>query len=170
MKLIYRLVPATATLLLAACTNAVAAKPPNVNPPSTAMAAPTATSPLPSPTAARWPSGDMTRVDEQGNVVVEVTPLNLKEASEALEFEVVMNTHSVDLTMDLAALASLTTDTGSRALAVSWDGSPGGHHVAGKLIFFIVRDGKSLLEGATTLTLTIIDVYAPSRTFEWDLQ
>lgn len=167
MKNFYRIAPLSAVLLLAACTNVVAAEPQIVNVASTPTAQATAT---PAPQGAGLFSSDMTRVDEQGSVVVEVTPLNLKDAADALEFEVSMNTHSVDLSMDLAALSSLTTDTGAHAQVVSWDGTPGGHHVGGKLTFYVMQDDESMLKGATTLTLTITDVYAPTRTFEWDLQ
>jgi hypothetical protein len=80
-------------------------------------------------------SSELTRLDEQGAVIVEVTPLNLDTLSDNLEFDVAMNTHSVDLSMDLAAISVLTTDTGVTIQAVKWDATPGGHHVEGKLIF-----------------------------------
>jgi len=80
-------------------------------------------------------SGDLTRVDDQGAVVVEVTPLNLDTATDTLEFDVSMNTHSVDLRMGLAQLATLSTDAGLTIQATKWDATPGGHHVPGKLIF-----------------------------------
>jgi hypothetical protein len=51
-----------------------------------------------------------------------------------------------------------------------WDAPLGGHHVEGKLIFPATKDGKPILEGATKLTLTIINVDAPTRIFEWDLK
>ena len=40
----------------------------------------------------------------------------------------------------------------------------------GKLIFPVTNEGKPILEGATKLTLTIVDVDAPARTFEWELK
>jgi hypothetical protein len=113
---------------------------------------------------------DLKRVDQQGMVTFEVTPLNINNLSDQLEFNVAMNTHSIDLGMDLAKLATLTTDTRFTIQATSWDGMPGGHHVSGKLIFPATKDGKSILEGATKLTLTILDVDAPSRLFEWVLK
>lgn len=115
-------------------------------------------------------SADLTRTDEQGAVVVEVTPLNLRNSAGQLEFDVALNTHSVDLSMNLATLATLTTDTGVTVQATTWDGSPGGHHVSGKLIFPATNDGKSILEGAKKLTLTITGVDVPSRVFEWVLK
>ncbi len=108
---------------------------------------------------------DLTRSDQQGVVTVDVTPLNLSDPSGNLEFEVALNTHSIDLSMDLAALATLTTDTGLIVQATLWDATPGGHHVSGKLVFPAMN-----LEGASKLTLTIVDLDAPSRTFEWQLK
>ena len=95
---------------------------------------------------------------------------DFKAASSRLEFEVAMNTHSVDLSMDLSQLATLTTDTGVSVQANGWDAPGGGHHVSGKLSFPATKDGKAILEGATKITITIINVDAPSRTFEWQLQ
>jgi hypothetical protein len=103
-------------------------------------------------------------------VVVEVTPLNLGKPADNLEFEVSLNTHSVDLSMDLAYLATLTTDTGVIIQATLWDAPRGGHHVGGKLIFPIVTDDARLLDGATRLILQIRDVDVPVRTFEWELK
>jgi len=114
--------------------------------------------------------GELTRTDEQGMVVVEVTPINLGTPADSIEFEVSMNTHSVDLSMDLAALATLTTDTGQSVAAAKWEAPSGGHHVSGTLIFPSAQEGRSILEGAGKLTLTIVDLDAPSRLFEWDLK
>jgi hypothetical protein len=114
-------------------------------------------------------SAALIRTDEQGAVMFEVTPLNLTAATDTLDFDVAMNTHSVDLSMDLATLATLTTDTGVTIHAEKWDATPGGHHVSGKLIFPAMNGGKSILDGASKLTLTIANVDAPSRVFEWQL-
>ena len=124
----------------------------------------------PASTEPSSPSGDpVTRTDQQGAVTVEATPINLDTSADVLEFEVVMDTHSVDLSMDLATLATLTTDTGITLQATTWDAPRGGHHVEGKLVFPAMKDGKSILEGADKLTLTITNVDAPARVFEWQL-
>jgi hypothetical protein len=115
-------------------------------------------------------NSELARLDEQGAVVFEVTPLNLGTLADTLDFDVAMNTHSVDLSMDLAARSTLSTDTGVTVQASQWDAILGGHHVSGTLIFPSVRDGKPILEGASTLTLTIANVDAPSRIFEWELR
>src|SRR5574341_13620 len=115
-------------------------------------------------------SSELSRTDQQGAVVVEVTPVNLSSPADALEFDVAMNTHSVDLSMDLASLSTLSTDTGVTIQAAKWDAIPGGHHVSGKLIFPTMTDGKSILEGASKLTLIIVNVDVASRVFEWELK
>ena len=156
----------TLTFILTACTPAQATEP--------------VSNPVPTPTddPALLPTlfpntdgdNDMSRLDEQGAVIFEVTPLNLGTPADTLEFDVAMNTHSVDLSMDLAPLATLTTDSGITVQASKWDATPGGHHVDGKLIFPSAQDGISILEGASKLTLTIINVDAASRVFDWELK
>ena len=114
--------------------------------------------------------GDLSRADEQGAVMVEVTPRSLAPSAGPLQFDVSMNTHSVDLGMDLASLSTLTTDTGVTVLATRWDAPRGGHHVSGTLVFPGTKNGAPFLEGVHELTLTIRDVDATSRIFQWDLQ
>lgn len=111
--------------------------------------------------------GQVMLVDEQGAVTVEVTPLNLANPGETLDFQVSMNTHSVDLSMDLAALSALTTNTNLGVIGLSWDGPQGGHHVSGTLKFPVVVDGQPLLDGADRVTLTIGGVDGVERTFTW---
>lgn len=163
----------TLTMILAACAPSQA----STNPPSAASAsglqpAPTSTSTAAAPSSATdaKASADLTRSDQQGSVTVDVTPLNLNNPSDKLEFDVALNTHSGDLSMDLATLATLTTDTGISVQATLWDAPRGGHHVNGKLIFPAMKDNRSILAGAGKLTLTIINLDAPSRIFEWQLK
>lgn len=111
-----------------------------------------------------------TRMDDQGAIIFEVTPLILDQTAESLEFNMVLTTHSIDLSMDLAATATLSTDTGISVNSTLWDAPRGGHHVEGKLIFPATQNGKSILDGATKLTLTITNVDAPTRIFEWELK
>ncbi|MDO8755723.1 MAG: hypothetical protein Q7J80_17655 [Anaerolineales bacterium] len=160
------------SLVLAACS--ATSTPP---PPSTAAQDDpqpfdqTQGKPAPVSTESSSPSNDSAmRIDQQGAIIIEITPLNLDSPTELLEFDVVMDTHSIDLSMDLATLSTLTTDTGVSVESTLWDAPLGGHHVVGKLIFPAMQDGKSILEGATKLTLTILNVDAPTRIFEWELQ
>jgi hypothetical protein len=139
---------------------------------SLVLAACSATStPLPPSTESSSPSNDSaTRTDQQGAIIFEITPLNLDAPTDTFEFDVVLTTHSIDLSMDLATLSTLTTDTGVSVDATLWDAPLGGHHVEGKLIFPATKDGKLILEGSTKLTLTIVNVDAPTRIFEWELK
>jgi hypothetical protein len=110
-----------------------------------------------------------TIVDEQGAVSVAVTPLGLSEDAPTLDFEVLMDTHSVELDMNLATLATLMTDNGRTVTATLWDAVPGGHHLSGVLSFPGTEDGTAVLEGATQLTLTIREVDTAERIFVWSL-
>lgn len=113
-------------------------------------------------------SSDLTRTDSQGMVTVEVTPLNLGNAADTLDFDVSLSTHSVDLSMDLAQVATLSTDTGVTVQATLWDGPRGGHHVAGKLSFPATQAGKPILEGAKQVTMTLTGIDNATRVFTWD--
>jgi hypothetical protein len=112
---------------------------------------------------------DLARWDKQGAVEVEIRPRNfLSAVGGLLEFDVFMNTHSVDLSMDLATVATLETDLGLYVSAGWWSGG-GGHHVQGVLTF-PEKDtaGRMILDGAQTITLRIEGVDAPVREFQWE--
>jgi hypothetical protein len=158
MKPIFLFALVTLALILTACSSTASAQTNPATPEATTVFAPTSS-----------PSVDLTRTDQQGAVVVEITPLNLDNPGQTLDFQVSMNTHSVDLSMDLATLAMLTTDSGNSVQALSWGGPKGGHHVNGKLTFPATANGKLLLEGASQLTLTIKNVDAAARLFTWAL-
>lgn len=143
------------TLVLTACSGSASAQ--------------TAPSTAPASTTSANADGSLTRSDAQGAVTVTVTPLNLDASAGTLEFEVVMNTHSVDLSMDLATLSTLTTDTGITVQAALWDAPRGGHHVTGTLSFPATKDGELILKDAAKITLAIVNLDAPSRVFEWEL-
>jgi hypothetical protein len=160
-------------LVLAACSTASPSEQTLTSPAPVSNITPTPTDdPALLPTL--FPNGtensELTRTDEQGAVVIQVTPLNLGTPADTLEFDVTLNTHSIDLSMDLATLATLTTDTGVTVQATTWDAPLGGHHVEGKLIFPAMNDGKSILDDASKLILTIVNMDAGSRVFEWELK
>lgn len=117
--------------------------------------------------------GDPTRRAEAGAVTVEVTPLNLADVgATTLDFQVSLNTHSVDLGVDLAKLAVLKAN-GVETAAVAWQAPPGGgHHVQGTLRFpRATADGQPLLAGAASFTIVIRDLGGvPERVFLWKLE
>lgn len=114
-----------------------------------------------------WAEGS-SQVDQQGAVVVEIVPLNLNAPGNTLDFEVALNTHSVDLSMDLATLATLETDTGQIVQAILWEAPSGGHHVSGILSFPSQVDGFSVIENASKISIIIEKVDAPARVFSWE--
>jgi hypothetical protein len=142
--------------VLAACAS---------TPPMPLSAEPTRTPP---PSATPAQAEDMTRVDSQGAVVVAVTPIDLADEIN-LRFEVQMDTHSVDLSMDLAPRAELLTNLGASIPAVSWDGQLGGHHVSGTLTFPAQQAGDLILAGARQIVLVLQGIDVSERRFVWEL-
>jgi hypothetical protein len=114
-----------------------------------------------------WPTSRTLR-DNQGAVDVQVTPVNLNEPIDILEFQVSLDTHSVDLSMDLVELAWLKTDTGLVVQASSWEAPLGGHHVSGTLSFPSNLDGKALLDGVLKIELLIVNLEVAERSFIWE--
>jgi hypothetical protein len=113
-----------------------------------------------------WFSGE-TKLDDQGAVVVEITPLHLNMRNNTLYFGVALNTHSVDLSMDLAKLASMVIDFNEEIEAEFWDGPSGGHHVSGTLIFSLTESEMAELLKSNDLELTLFNVDAAERIFYW---
>jgi hypothetical protein len=108
---------------------------------------------------------------EDGGVTVEVTPLTLgDDEAESLDFQVSLNTHTVELDQDLADLAVLQVD-GAEFVASGWDGSLGGHHISGVLSFAALdEDGEPILQDAGRISLVIRDLAGvDERTFTWDV-
>lgn len=102
--------------------------------------------------------------DEQA-VTVEVTPLNLPQGGSTLDFEVVFDTHSVDLGFDPVALSLLRDGAGREYPALKWQGDgPGGHHRSGTLQFKVPDQAGDAVE------VVIRDVAGvPERVFRWNL-
>jgi len=107
---------------------------------------------------------DMQASNDNG-VRVTVTPRTLAQ-NQAAEFDVSLNTHSVDLSQDLAAVSELRDDQGNSYAPSRWDGSPpGGHHRKGTLFF------PALKASVHSVTLIIRDVAkVPERAFSWKVQ
>ena len=156
-----RLALVLGALVLSACAGEPVAQTatPLIEPTQVATATPTG-----------QPDQDLARTDAQGAVEVNVKPrVWSRDPGGTIEFEITMDTHSVDLSMNLAALSTLETEMGVSLPALGWTGGSG-HHVEGGLTFpASPPDGRSLLEGAAFLVLTIRDVDAPARVFQWNL-
>jgi len=96
-----------------------------------------------------------------GSVIVAVTPL-ITGAS--YEFDIELNTHSVELNYDLAAVAVLTNEKKQTLKPIKWEGDkPGGHHREGKLIF------PKFNNRPKALNLTINEIGEEGVNFKWEL-
>ncbi|WP_394237312.1 hypothetical protein [Niallia oryzisoli] len=108
---------------------------------------------------------DLTRMDSQGAVGVEATILPERSSSNELIFQIVMNTHSIDLLQypldELARLSfsSIENPSGEFKWELTNDDS---HHLVGYL-----KWKGSVIEDNIILKINNID-NIPSRTFEWE--
>ena len=102
------------------------------------------------------------QTDDQGAVVVEVTPIVLNRAS-GVKFNLTISTHSVELDFDIAKIVQLVDDQGNIYKALSWTGGSGVHHLTGILTF------PELSEKSKSIRLTISQIDKTDRIFKWDL-
>ena len=98
-----------------------------------------------------------TLIDNQNNVEFQVTP------SKPNEFQITMDTHSVELSFDLMQISTLYDDSENSYKPLAWEGSaPSGHHRSGILKF------PEIDENAKSVKLIIID--SAEREFNWNLR
>ncbi len=105
-----------------------------------------------------------TKTDEQANVTVVITPLDLSTESAEWKFDVVMNTHSVELDQDIVKAATLIDNPGEEYKPLRWEGAePGGHHREGTLVFAPIKPYPQ------HLSLIIKGIGGKDRSFAWIL-
>lgn len=98
-----------------------------------------------------------TLISTENNVEFQVTPLSPSE------FQIEINTHSVELDFDLTEISALYDDTGNAYKPLKWEGSPpSGHHRSGILKF------PQISKNAKSIKLVIID--STEREFSWDIK
>lgn len=110
-------------------------------------------------TSQKWES----KIDDQASVTVTVTPTLLSEESEEWKFDVVMDTHSVELDQDMTKIAILIDERGKEYKALNWDGPTGGHHREGILTF------SKVIPVPKSVELKISDIGGVVRIFNWQL-
>jgi hypothetical protein len=109
-------------------------------------------------------AGGLTRTNSGGGITAKVTYVHAQEADEA-RFEVVLDTHSVDLdAYDLTALSVLRDDTGKTYQAIRVENKGSGHHREVTIVF------PKPASAAKRLELVIKDIAGiKERTFLWDI-
>lgn len=105
------------------------------------------------------------RSSSERGVTVKVSAKSVGQPGNPWEFAVVLDTHSADLSDDLAQSATLTTDDGRTFKPTGWLGAPpGGHHREGVLVFDVPTPRPGVIE----LRIDRPGESAP-RTFRWQL-
>lgn len=105
------------------------------------------------------------KTNNEGEVTIDVRYLGFKENS--ISFEIVMDTHSIDLDQyDLGQLSLLKDNKGNEYRPVSWDSKAGGHHRSGNLTFSLTV----LADKINKIELTIQNIAGiKERVFEWQV-
>lgn len=105
-----------------------------------------------------------TKENTGGNVTVIVTPQELGTGKPAV-FQIVFDTHSVNLDSDVAQASALRDDQGNTYGTPAWKGDPpGGHHRKGTLSF------PTPLKQIPAISLILKDIAGvQERTFVWKL-
>ena len=111
-------------------------------------------------TSQKWES----KVDDQASVTVTVTPTLLSEESEEWKFDVIMDTHSVELDQDMTKVAVLIDEQGKEYKALNWKGPTGGHHREGIITFNKITPAPKSIE------MKISGVGNVVRSFNWELK
>ncbi|MEK9182493.1 MAG: hypothetical protein AAB809_00250 [Patescibacteria group bacterium] len=103
-----------------------------------------------------------TKTDEQTSITVVITPLDLLPESAEWKFDIVMNTHSVELDQDMTKSAVLIDDQGKEYKPLRWEGGEaGGYHREGVLIFSQITPIPKSIE------LKISGIGNVERSFIW---
>lgn len=102
------------------------------------------------------------KTDEQANVTVVITPIDLSSKSTEWKFNVVMDTHSVELDQDMVKSVVLIDDQGNEYKSLKWDGTTGGHHREGMLIFSRITPTPKSIE------LKVSSIGDVVRNFVWE--
>ncbi len=125
------------------------------------VSTPTQNNPSDVPNASqKWES----KVDDQASVTVTVTPTLLSAELEEWKFNIVMDTHSVELDQDMTKVAILIDKQGKEYKALNWEGPTGGHHREGILTFGRITPTPNSVE------LKITGIADTVRTFNWSIK
>jgi hypothetical protein len=107
-----------------------------------------------------------TRSSSAAGVTVKVTPAQVAPGAPTWEFQVVLDTHSQDLSDDLVGNSVLIGAKGAQHAPLAWEGAgPGGHHRKGMLRFRALQPAPESIE---------LQIRRPGeagpRSFRWTLK
>ena len=108
----------------------------------------------------KWES----KTDDHASVTITVTPTLLSAESGEWKFDVVMDTHSVELDQDLIKTTVLIDDQGKEYKPISWEGPVGGHHREGVLTF------SQIIPPPQSVELKISGIGDVVRSFVWQFK
>ena len=102
--------------------------------------------------------------NEGGEVAVIVTP-QILEVGKQPKFQIVFDTHSVNLDFDVGELTMLIDDKGNKYTNPVWEGTPReGHHRSGSVSF------RETLQETSQVKLVLQNISGiKERAFQWDL-
>ena len=103
------------------------------------------------------------KIDEQASITVTITPIDISPQSKKWKFNVVMDTHSIELDQDMTKISILVDDQGKEYKPINWEGPVGGHHREGVLIFNQITPTPKSIE------LKISGIGNVIRNFAWQL-
>lgn len=117
------------------------------------------------PDASEDAAGLDTQVNDEGEVTIMATPQDLSDKAESWDFEISVDTHSVELSEDLTEVSVLIDGGGNKYQPTVWDGDPPeGHHRSGILKF------KPIKPRPRSVELVIAEIGdVAERRFRWTL-
>lgn len=105
------------------------------------------------------------KTDVQALVTVTVTPVDVSAQAKEWKFDIVMDTHSVELDQDMSKITILVDDQGNEYKSLRWEGAPaGGHHREGALVFERIKSNSNSIE------LKIFSIGDVVRSFSWQIK
>ncbi len=106
-----------------------------------------------------------TQESSVNGVTIAVTPASFAPDAKVWKFTVALNTHSQELSDDLAKSTVLVDSRGAESRALGWEGAPpGGHHRSGVLKFNPVSPPLKVVE----MRIRRAGESTP-RTFRWNI-
>ena len=105
------------------------------------------------------------KTDNQAAVSITVTSIDISSQSKEWKFDIVMDTHSVELDQDMTEFAVLIDDQDKEYKPIGWEGPSGGHHREGVLVFDPIEPMPKYIE------LKIKNIGGVTeRLFKWNIE